>query len=422
MKVKVIGAGLAGCEATYQLLKKGYEVELIEMRPDQMTEAHQTGNVAELVCSNSLRSNVLTNAVGLLKEEMRNLDSVIMKSADASALAAGSALAVDRELFSQHVLEQLLRFPNFKLLHQEVKEIDPQQLTIVCSGPLTSSTLASSIQDLCGVFNLHFFDAVAPIIEKDSIDFSVAYRKSRYSEETDYINCPMTKEQYFSFYHELVNAKCVELKSFEDLTVFEGCMPVEVMAARGFKTLLYGPLKPIGLAKDKQHKPFAVVQLRQDNVADSLYNMVGFQTHLTWGEQRRIFRMIPGLEQAEFVRYGVMHRNTFLNSPQILNAGYQMKWYPNLFFAGQMTGVEGYVESAGSGLVAALNLDAYVTHGQIQPFPVETMLGAMAHYIASANPHNFQPMNANFGILGGDKTMTKQDRVQLALEKIKAYV
>ena len=358
-EVTVIGAGLAGSEAAWQLAKRGIQVRLIEMRPHSSPPAFSTGQFAELVCSNSLRSNSLNNAVGILKEEMRQLDSLIMKSADLNQVPAGSALAVDRHKFSEMITQTLSNHPNITIVHEEVREI-PEGPVIIASGPLTSEPLAKAIQAFTDEHPFHFFDAAAPILEKDSIDFSKAYFKSRYDKgEASYINCPMDQQQFDTFYEALIAAECAHLHEFEQEVYFEGCMPIEEMARRGKKTLLFGPLKPVGLEREGEH-PVAVVQLRQDNVAGSLYNIVGFQTHLTWPEQRRVFSMIPGLENAKITRYGVMHRNSFLDSPKILKETYQTKKREDLFFAGQMTGVEGYVESAASGLIAGINMARYI--------------------------------------------------------------
>lgn len=398
--INVIGAGLAGSEAAWQIAKRGLKVRLYEMRPEKKTPAHHTQNFAELVCTNSLRANQLTNGAGLLKEEMRRLDSIIMEAADAHNVPAGGALAVDRETFSSAITEKLTNHPNVEVIREELTAI-PEGLTVIATGPLTSDPLAQAIKRLTDDEGLYFYDAAAPIVEKSSLDMDKIYLKSRYDKgEAAYLNCPMTEEEFYNFYHELINAEMAELHDFEDQKFFEGCMPIEQMASRGEKTMLFGPLKPVGLEDPKTGKePFAVVQLRQDNAAGNLYNLVGFQTHLKWGEQKRVFSMIPGLENAQFVRYGVMHRNTYLRSPEFLNATYQTKKRSDLLFAGQMTGVEGYVESAASGLYAGINA-ALITQGK-EPviFPEETMMGAMAHYITHASPKHFQPINANFGII-----------------------
>jgi methylenetetrahydrofolate--tRNA-(uracil-5-)-methyltransferase len=412
-KVNVIGAGLAGSEAAWQIANAGVDVILYEMRPVATTPAHHTANFAELVCTNSLRANQITNAVGLLKEEMRRLDSVIMTAADATAVPAGGALAVDRDPFSALVTAKVRNHPRVTVVNEELTDF-PDGITVVATGPLTAAGLADKIAALNGTEGLHFFDAAAPILDADSIDRDVVYKKSRYNKgEAAYLNCPMDKEQFMAFYNALVQAEVAEGHDFEKLEVFEGCMPIEVMAKRGAKTMLFGPLKPVGLADPRTgREPFAVVQLRQDNAAGSLYNIVGFQTHLKWGEQRRVFSLIPGLAHLNIVRYGVMHRNTFMNSPSVLLPTYASKRRADLFFAGQMTGVEGYVESAGSGLVAGINAARLAQGREPVAFPPATQLGAMAHYITHASPQHFQPMNANFGIMPGlgEKKKTKQLR------------
>ena len=400
-KVIVIGAGLAGSEAAWQLAKRGVKVDLYEMRPQKMTPAHKTQNFGELVCSNSLRANNITNAVGLLKEEMRMLDSIIIKCADATQVPAGGALAVDRDKFSEMITETIKNHPNINVIGEELPQIPKGDVpVIVATGPLTSDALSQDIRNYTKQDGLYFYDAAAPIIEKDSIDMEKVYLKSRYDKgEAAYLNCPMTKEEFTNFYNELITAEAAPLKEFEKEIYFEGCMPFEEMAKRGEKTLLFGPMKPVGLEDPKTDKrPYAVVQLRQDNSEGTLYNIVGFQTHLKWGEQKRIINMIPGLENANIVRYGVMHRNTYLNSPQLLEKTYRLKEEKNIYFAGQMTGVEGYVESAASGIVAALNA-LYNTEDREVVFPTETMIGAMANYIVDSTSKNFQPMNANFGII-----------------------
>lgn len=400
-KVIVIGAGLAGSEAAWQLAKRGIKVDLYEMRSKKMTPAHKTTNFAELVCSNSLRANSVTNAVGLLKEEMRRLDSIIIQCADETQVPAGGALAVDRDKFSELITKKIREHENINVIDEEIKEIPKGEIpVIVATGPLTSDALSEDIKKYTKQEGLYFYDAAAPIIEKDSIDFEKVYLKSRYDKgEAAYLNCPMNKEEFNNFYNELVNAEAAPLKEFEKEIYFEGCMPFEEMAKRGFKTLLFGPMKSVGLEDPKTgKKPFAVVQLRQDNKEGTLYNIVGFQTHLKWGEQKRIINMIPGLENASIVRYGVMHRNTYLNSPQLLEKTYRLKTEKNIYFAGQMTGVEGYVESAASGIVAALNA-AYNQEGKEIIFPTETVIGSMANYIVDGTSKNFQPMNANFGII-----------------------
>ncbi len=420
MKVRIIGAGLAGSEAAYQCLKAGLEVELIEMRPTKLTPAHTGAGFGELVCSNSLRSNDVYNAVGLLKEELRLGDSLIMRAADSSALPAGSALAVDREEFSKAIEQELRTHKNLTIINKEVTQLEDDVPTIVATGPLTSDELASHLLEKLNDTGLYFFDAIAPVIDVDSIDMSKVYRKSRYDKgDADYLNCPMTRDEFMTFYHELINAKTVSLRDFEDEKVFEGCIPVEVMAKRGIKTLTFGPMKPVGLEHDG-NKPFAVVQLRQDNAAGTLYNLVGFQTHLTWPEQKRILQLIPGLENVKIVRYGVMHRNTYINSPNYLNQHYQVKETPNLFIAGQLSGVEGYVESAASGFVAARAIIEYLTTNEIKGLPENTMMGSMGVYVSSASSKHFQPMNANFGILRST-TKNKEERVHQAMESFKEY-
>ncbi|TDL97747.1 FADH(2)-oxidizing methylenetetrahydrofolate--tRNA-(uracil(54)-C(5))-methyltransferase TrmFO [Macrococcus brunensis] len=399
-EVNVIGAGLAGSEAAYQLAERDIKVNLYEMRPVKQTPAHHTDKFAELVCSNSLRGNALTNGVGVLKEEMRRLNSLIMKAADAASVPAGGALAVDRHEFSGYITDTLKKHPNITVFNEEIHSI-PEGPTIVATGPLTTEKLSKSIQELTGQDHLYFYDAAAPIIEKDSIDMNKVYLKSRYDKgEAAYLNCPMTEEEFDRFYQAILDAEVVPLKEFEKEIYFEGCMPFEEMAKRGRKTLLFGPMKPVGLEDPKTGKrPFAVVQLRQDDAAGTLYNIVGFQTHLKWGAQKEILQLIPGLENVEIVRYGVMHRNTFINSPTNLQPTYQFKGKDDLFLAGQMTGVEGYVESAASGLIAGINAAKIATGIQPIVFPKSTMIGAMAHYITHTNAKNFQPMNANFGLL-----------------------
>ncbi len=398
-RVTVIGAGLAGSEAAWQIAKLGVKVVLYEMRGKKTTPAHHTDQFAELVCSNSLRAASLTNAVGLLKEEMRKLDSIIIRSADACSVPAGGALAVDREKFSQMVTDELTSHPLIEVVREEVTEI-PDEVTVIATGPLTSESLTKSILDFTGEQSFYFYDAAAPIVDASSVDMEIVYRASRYDKgEPAYLNCPMTEEQFNVFYDALVQAETTPIKEFEREIYFEGCMPVEVMAARGKQTLLFGPMKPVGLPDPKTGKlPFAVVQLRQDNAAATLYNLVGFQTHLKWGEQKKVFQLIPGLENAEFVRYGVMHRNSYLNSPKVLRPTYQSVARENLFFAGQMTGVEGYVESAASGLVAGINAARYVHGMDLIMFPEVTAIGSLARYITHADPRYFQPMNITFGL------------------------
>ena len=395
--VNVIGAGLAGVEASYQLAKRGYKVRLYEMRPKKMTPAHHSENFAELVCSNSLRADGMTNAVGVLKCEMEMLDSIVIKYARLHQVPAGGALAVDRENFSKAITEFIKNHPLIEVINEEVEKF-PEGYTIIASGPLTSDSLSNAIKDKLGEDYFYFYDAAAPIVTKDSIDFEIAYYKSRYDKgDNEYINCPMTEEQFNDFYDALINAEVVKPKEFEE-KFFEGCMPFEEMARRGKQTLLFGPMKPVGLNTPEGKRPFAVVQLRQDNVQASLYNIVGFQTHLTWPEQKRIIHMIPGLENASFVRYGVMHRNSFICSPKHLLNTYQLKLVNNIFMAGQITGVEGYVESAQSGIVAGINMARLLEGKEPLAFPKETVMGALANYITNASKDDFQPMKANFGI------------------------
>ncbi|WP_370519512.1 FADH(2)-oxidizing methylenetetrahydrofolate--tRNA-(uracil(54)-C(5))-methyltransferase TrmFO [Listeria sp. PSOL-1] len=419
-KVTVIGAGLAGSEAAWQLAKRGVPVDLYEMRPVKQTPAHHTDKFAELVCSNSLRANGLTNAVGVIKEEMRVLDSIIMEAADQASVPAGGALAVDRHHFSDFVTEKVKKHPLVTVYTEEVTNI-PEGPTIIATGPLTSEILAEQIKSLTGEDDLYFYDAAAPIIAKESIDMEKVYLKSRYDKgEAAYLNCPMTEEEFNAFYEALITAETTELKQFEKEIFFEGCMPIEVMAKRGIKTMLFGPLKPVGLENPKTGKrPYAVLQLRQDDAAGTLYNLVGFQTHLKWGEQKRVFQMVPGLENAEIVRYGVIHRNTFINSPKVLLHTYQLKARADLFFAGQMTGVEGYVESAASGLVAGINAARYVTGEKPISFPEESAMGSMARYITSTSAKTFQPMNVNFGLFPelSEKIRAKQERNQKLAER-----
>ena len=411
--INIIGGGLAGCEAAYQISKRGINVRLYEMKPTKYSPAHSNSDLAEIVCSNSFKSNLLTNACGLLKEELRMLDSLLIKIADETSVPAGQALAVDREEFSRKVTEYIENLDNVEIIKEEVTEIPDDAITIIATGPLTSDVLFEKISKLVGNNELHFYDAAAPIIEKSSVNMNIAFIGDRYGKgEADYINLPMNKEEYENFWNELVNAEVVELHSFEKREIFEGCMPVEVMAKRGIDTLRYGPLKPVGFDDPRTgRRPYALVQLRQDNSVGSLYNMVGFQTNLKFGEQKRVFSMIPGLQNAEFVKYGVMHRNTYINSTQILNNVYQMKDNANVFFAGQITGVEGYVESIASGLLAGINAVRYMKNKGKIVFPVETMIGALTDYISTPN-EKFQPMNANFGILPKlpEKIRDKQER------------
>ncbi len=431
-KIKVIGAGLAGCEAAWQIANTGVEVELYEMKPHKKTPAHKSDGFAELVCSNSLRSAVLTNAVGLLKEELRILGSLIMEAADATAVPAGSALAVDRDAFSNYITDKIKTHPLITVIDEEVTKVDTSLPTVIATGPLTSDPFADFIKELLCEKEFHFFDAAAPIVDAATIDFNKAFYASRYDKgEPSYINCPMNKEEYDAFYNALINAEEAEIKDFDreeqkDLTVFEGCMPVEVMAKRGYDTLRFGPMKPVGLIdKRKGTESYAVVQLRQETLDKTMYNIVGFQTHLTFGEQKRVFRMIPGLENAEFLRYGVMHRNTYINSPKLLTPLYSLRKHPSVFFAGQMTGVEGYVESTASGFVAGINAARQVLDLEAIDFPDITAVGALAHYVSDENVTRFQPMNVNFGILTplekrvkGGKAAKNEALANRAIEKI----
>ena len=399
-KVTVLGAGLAGCECAWQLAKRGIEVRLFEMKPNKMTPAHSSEYFAELVCSNSLRSDELTNAVGLLKAEMRKMGSLIMESADSNRVAAGGALAVDREGFSRYITDKIKSCTNIELVSEEATDF-PEGELVVATGPLTSDALAEKLEKLCNCTGLHFYDAVAPIVTLESVDMDSAFFASRYDKGTaDYVNCPMNEEEYKAFVKELVSAKEAPVHGFDDGGVFEGCMPVEVMARRGEETLRFGPLKPVGLRDPRTGKEnYAVVQLRRDNADGTIYNLVGFQTHLTWGEQKRVFSMIPALKNAEFVRYGVMHRNTYLNSPQLLDRYYRLRSEPRISFAGQMTGVEGYVESAASGMLVGIETAARLLELEPVNFPQETAIGALGLYISGGSVGDFQPMNINFGII-----------------------
>ena len=400
MQVSVIGAGLAGCECAVVLAERGIGVRLFEMKPSRRSPAHRSDGFAELVCSNSLRSDKLDNAVGLLKQELRCLGSLIMRCADATSVPAGGALAVDRELFSKAVTEAILSNPNIEVVTEEVTSI-PEGPTVIATGPLTDGKLLTAIEELLGD-SLHFFDAAAPIVTAESLNMERIFAASRYDRGSDYLNCPMTRLEYFLFIRALTEAKTAPLHEFETVNVFEGCMPVEIMAKRGDLTLAYGPLKPVGFenctASDGK-KPFAVVQLRKENLEGTLYNIVGFQTNLRFGEQRRVFGMIPGLENAEYMRYGVMHRNSFLKSPKHLTPYYSLRSRPELFFAGQLTGVEGYVESASSGFIAGINMARYLKDEAPIDFTRKTAMGALAHYVSEYNGGSFQPMNANFGIM-----------------------
>ena len=428
-RINIYGAGLAGCEAAWQAARRGVQVRLFEMKPHKMTPAHHSEGFAELVCSNSLRSDCISNAVGLLKEEMRRLNSLVMQAADATRVPAGSALAVDRAKFSQYITDCIRNHPNIEVVEEEVSSLEEGIVTVIATGPLTSDAMAQFITGELGCGKLHFFDAAAPIVDASTINMDVAFFASRYDKgDADYINCPMNKEQYDAFWQALTTAEEAQLKEFDkesqkDVKVFEGCMPVEVMARRGYDTLRYGPLKPVGLIDPRVGEEFyAVVQLRKENREGTMFNLVGFQTHLTFPEQRRVFRMIPGLENAEFLRYGVMHRNTYLNSPGLLDNTYAMITRPDVFFAGQMTGVEGYVESAGSGLLAGINAANCALGKDKLTLPEETMLGAMAGYVSHGGVGAFAPMNANFGIVNplgyrvkGGKTAKNEKLAERAL-------
>lgn len=435
--INVIGAGLAGSEAAYQIAKRGIPVKLYEMRGVKPTPQHKTDNFAELVCSNSLRGDAITNAVGLLKEEMRQMDSIIINSADETRVPAGGALAVDRDGFSQLVTDKISNNPLIEVIREEITEIPDDVITIIATGPLTSDSLADKIHELNDGDGFYFYDAAAPIVDIATVNMDKVYMKSRYDKgEAAYLNCPMTKEEFTNFQQALIDAEVAKLSEFEKEKYFEACMPIEVMAARGYKTMLYGPMKPVGLEypddytgpRDGEFKtPYAVVQLRQDDAAASLYNIVGFQTHLKWGDQKRVFQMIPGLENAEFVRYGVMHRNSYMDSPNLLTQTYRSKKKDNIFFAGQMTGVEGYVESAASGLVAGINAVKLFNSEEEVVFPRTTALGALPYYITHANSKNFQPMNVNFGIIEEwpERIRDKKERytnvANRALDALKKY-
>lgn len=420
-KVNVIGAGLAGVEACYFLLKKGYEVHLFEKRPSKMTPAHTTPYFGELVCSNSLKSNRLDNACGLLKEEMRRMDSLTMKVASQTSVPSGNALSVDRDEFARKITAILKDFPNL-VIHEEDVETIGDEPTIIATGPLTSDALSKYLASLVGQESLFFFDASAPIVKKDSIDMNIAYKKARYDQGDDsYINCPFSIEQYDKFYDALINAEVAKIHEF-DKAYFEGCMPIEVMAKRGKETLRYGPMKPKGLQLDGREKFHAVIQLRQDNLHGDLYNIVGFQTNLTYPEQKRVFRMIPGLENAEFVRYGLMHRNTYICSPLALNENMSFKNKKNAFLAGQLTGVEGYVESAAMGILAAIYLDAYLKNKKLPDLPINTMLGSLHNYIIHGDVKNFSPMNANYGILYGANKHNHEECASKSLQLIDEWI
>jgi len=428
-EIIIVGGGLAGCEAAWQAAKRGVRVRLYEMRPHQMTPAHRTGDLAELVCSNSLRAYALENAVGLLKEEMSILDSLIMDAARHCRVPAGGALAVDRALFSRYIEEKLLAQPHVELIREEVCEM-PQGIAIIAAGPLASPAISEAIQGLTGREHLFFHDAVAPLLSADSINGDIAFVASRYDKGDtpgDYLNCPMNKEQYDLFYRELVNAEVFPLKDFEKEKTFDGCMPIESMARRGYDTMRYGPLKPVGLSLPGGGEPYAVVQLRQDDAAASMYNMVGFQTRLRRGEQERVFRLIPGLENADFLRFGMMHRNTYLDSPRLLGPDMRFLVRPQLFFAGQITGVEGYVESAACGLAAGINAARQAKGQETLIFPPETALGSLLHYINTPSS-NFAPMNITFGLMPplGKRIRNKKEKngllAQRALEALKNFI
>ena len=417
----VVGGGLAGSEATWQLAKRGIGVDLFEMRPVRKTPVHQTSDFAELVCSNSLRGNDLDQAAGILKEEMRRLDSLIIRVADEVRVPAGSALAVDRGLFAQRITEEITRLPGVVVHREECPSIPAAPLAIVATGPLTSDALAQDIARFVGETHLHFYDAVSPVIEADSIDLTKVFRASRYQKGTDdYLNCPMDEAEYRAFFTALTGAECSEVKDFEKEFFFEGCLPIEVIASRGLETMRFGPMRPVGLVNPATgRRPFAVVQLRQDNLAASHFSMVGFQTHLKWPEQKRIFRMIPGLENAEFVRFGMIHRNTYINSPKTLHPTFEARTRPGLFFAGQMSGVEGYVESAASGLLAGIAAAARALGHEPEPFPAETAMGALGRYISGSDPKHYQPTNIAFGLFPdlADPIRDKQRRRRALSER-----
>ena len=418
-KVSVIGAGLAGCEAAWQIVKRNVEVDLYEMKTIKRNDIQHLDTFAELVCSNSLRSNVLTNAVGLLKQELRSIGSLIMEAADANAVPAGSALAVDRTRFSRYITDKIRSHPLIHVIEKEVETL-PEGIVVIACGPLVEGKLVDQLQQLCGNDAFHFYDAVAPIVSYESINMDIAYKKSRYDKgDADYINCPFNQEQFDAFYQAVMDAPKVEgHESIDQMIFFDGCMPFEEMARRGVKTLLFGPMKPVGLRDPRTgHRPYAVVQLRQDDAAGGLYNIVGFQTRLTWGAQKQIIHLIPGLENAQIMRYGVMHRNTYINSATLLDPTYALKSHSNWFIAGQISGVEGYVESCASGALAGINASLVARNMEAVVLPPSTMMGAMAHYITHANPQYFQPMNANFGLLEMDLTIAKNQRKAAAVDK-----
>lgn len=411
MIVNIIGGGLAGCEATYQLAKRGVKVRLYEQKPIKFSPAHTNKHLAEIVCSNSLKSADLATASGLLKAELELLDCLLLKIAQETSVPAGSALAVDRDLFAKRVTEYISNMPNVEIIYGEVKSIDPNEPTIIATGPLTSDSLANEIAQLLGDSGLSFFDASAPIINADTLDTSRTFTAGRYGKgESDYINCSMNKEEYYTFVEELSNAKRVELKEFENVNVFEGCMPIEIMASRGADTLRFGPLRPVGLVDDNGERPYAVVQLRKESNTNNLYNLVGFQTNLLYPEQKRVFSLIPALKNADFIKYGVMHRNSYINAPKFLTNNFMLKTNNNIHFAGQISGVEGYVESIASGLVAALSVYNQISGKPQIQWSNKTLIGALTNYISTANPDNFQPMNANFGILPELETTIKDKK------------
>lgn len=427
--VTIIGGGLAGCEVAYQMAKKGIKVQLYEMKPHKYSPAHSNSNLAEIVCSNSFKSNLHTNACGLLKEELRILDSLLIRCADRTSVPAGQALAVDREKFSELVTNEIRKISNIEIVNEEIKEIPiDTEIVVIATGPLTTEELSQDIIKITGKKGLHFYDAAAPIVEKSSIDMSIGFLGDRYEKgDACYINLPMNKEEYESFWEELVHAEIVELHEFEKKEIFEGCMPVEVMAKRGIDTLRFGPLKPVGFIDPRTgERPYAIVQLRQDNEAGNIYNIVGFQTNLKFKEQKRVFSMIPGLKNANYVKYGVMHRNTFINSPELLDETYNLKTNTDVYFAGQITGVEGYVESIASGMVVGLNIVKKLKSKEKVIFPETTMIGALSKYIATPN-ERFQPMNANFGILPPldekirDKKIKYEKLADRAIEELKKY-
>jgi len=421
MEIIIVGGGLAGAEAAYQIARRGREVTLFEMRPDVFTPAHKTSYLSELVCSNSLKSKELKNAHGLLKEELRHLDSLVIRAADETSIPGGKALVVDRDRFSKIITDILETHPFIKVVRKEIRDI-PSGLVIIATGPLTSDAFTEKIRDIAGVENLSFFDAISPIIEKETIDMENAFFGSRYMEDAgDYLNCPLTEEEYDIFYEELLKAEKVDLREFEKTPYFEGCLPIEVMAGRGRQTLLYGPLKPVGIIDKRTNKrPFAVIQLRKENASGTMYNMVGFQTKLTYPEQERVFRLIPALKHAVFLRHGSIHRNTYINSPVILNKNLSLKNNKEVFFAGQITGVEGYVESAAMGIVAGMSALAFLKGKIFVPPPEETCTGALASYITTPTK-DFQPMNVNFGIIKGYNKKEKERIIEKALSSISEW-